>query len=598
MLDKEITAIQHWKIDYPNDYIAGEKVKFRATSTAAKPPDVLALLTDLYATKVEFEEQEIPPAMPITATDWFVKGLKGRPFEILLENFSPESWEITRSARWRLRKTAVEEIDALPDAVVGWWLGSSAGGLSPLARGMAKAALKSGVVTTEEEKLICELIVTWTDKRWFAFPAELTGKLLQYQDVLVFGGFLNGEANATRKLNEETLSAHREFVEEGLNKKLGLSEEKVKEIQEAVGATQTGRYGLETVLKVIGHQRWLKQAGFYDGKEDGFWNPEVERYTFGPHTEVLGEGRVAVGLPPRDISTSSGAIVGDYLAVIPDDIRGELSYEGWVWLVHEVSRQGATPEQFGEIVINLSREWRYTEKWEEWQREVEEFAAAHPEIKPFIETFKEERFWFELKSFLAMVTMPVPFAGGTTAVGLVEGEVKPWEVIPGYSVVNFVVKVVEYAEGKTSGDEVINSLIDVAADAAMIIIFRGSKPKQKQRLVSRKARPQKAHPDWSKGLHGKEDIGVHGKTIVDTANKMAERWKYAKIYVNKTLTRATEGKVVSKWRIDIVAETRMGKYDVIEVINTQSEKEAREKLKEVINLLGKFAGKSEVIQAK
>jgi hypothetical protein len=71
--------------------------------------------------------------------------------------------------------------------------------------------------------------------------------------------------------------------------------------------------------------------------------------------------------------------------------------------------------------------------------------------------------------------------------------------------------------------------------------------------------------------------------------KMREHWKYAKIYVNKSLTRATEGKVVSRWRIDIVAETRMGKYDVVEVINTQSETDAKEKLKEVIRWLGKFA---------
>jgi hypothetical protein len=498
-----------------------------------------------------------------------------------------------------LRNTAVKEIDALSDTVAGVWLGSTAAvvGIAARAWQIASTALKSGVATTEEEKLIYELIVEWSLKRWVTMPAEITSRLLQYQDVLVFGGFLNGEGKATRKLNEETLSAHRRFVKEGLNKRSGLGQEKVKEIQGIVGATQTGRYGLETVLKVIEYQRMLKQDRGYEGKADGFWNAEVERCAFGPHTEVSEAGKMPVGPPPPDIGISSATTVGDYLAVIPEDIRGELSYEGWVWLVHEVSRQGATPEQFREIVINLSREWRYTEKWEEWQSEVEEFAAAHPEIKPFIEEFKEERFWFELKSFLAMVTMPIPFVGGTTAVGLVEGEVKPWEVIPGYSLVNAVVTVVEYAEGKTSGDEVVNSLIDVAADAAMIIVFRRSKAKQRQKLVSRKARPAKAHVEWSSHVHHK-GIGPHGDRIYAEVLKRQERWKYANIYVNKSLTRATEGKAVSKWRIDIVAKTRMGKYDVIEVWNTQSEESAKRKLKEVIGWLGEFAGKAEVIPAK
>jgi hypothetical protein len=129
---------------------------------------------------------------------------------------------------------------------------------------------------TEEEKLICELVIAWTQKRWVNITSLLTARLLQYQEVLIFGGYLKGQERATRKLDEETFSAHRQFLKEGLNKRLKLDDKKVREIQGIVRAKETGRYGLETVLKVMEYQKVLTEKGDYKGTIDGYWGPKTE----------------------------------------------------------------------------------------------------------------------------------------------------------------------------------------------------------------------------------------------------------------------------------------------------------------------------------
>jgi len=129
---------------------------------------------------------------------------------------------------------------------------------------------------TEEEKLICELVIAWTQKRWVNITSLLTARLLQYQEVLIFGGYLKGQERATRKLDEETFSAHRQFLKEGLNKRLKLDDKKVREIQRLVGAPETGRYGLETVSEVTAYQKILKEKADYKGNIDGFWGKGTE----------------------------------------------------------------------------------------------------------------------------------------------------------------------------------------------------------------------------------------------------------------------------------------------------------------------------------
>jgi hypothetical protein len=101
MPKKEISAVKNWEIDYPNDYIVGEKLKFRAASTSADRGELLNLLNEVYGVSTEFEPQQIPTNRVVLATeiDWLVKGLKDRPVEILLGDFSLESWEMIRSAR-------------------------------------------------------------------------------------------------------------------------------------------------------------------------------------------------------------------------------------------------------------------------------------------------------------------------------------------------------------------------------------------------------------------------------------------------------------------------------------------------------------------
>jgi GH24 family phage-related lysozyme (muramidase) len=235
MPEKDVSAIPGWRIEYPNNYIAGKEVKVIAVSQKAQLSD-LKVFQDIYAAPMEFDISRFTNPTPGAERAVFIKGLKGRPLEILLADFSSESWAIIRSARENVKK-----------------------------------------VTEDEERLICECIIVRSERRWSFVTTLLTGRLLKYQDILVFGGFLKSEAQATRKIDEPTLSAHRVFIKEGLNKRLSLDDKKVREIQGIVRASETGRYGLETVLKVTDYQKILKEKANYEGKIDGYWGAETER---------------------------------------------------------------------------------------------------------------------------------------------------------------------------------------------------------------------------------------------------------------------------------------------------------------------------------
>ena len=235
MPEKELSAIPGWTLEYPDDYIAREEVKITAVSDKAQLTD-LKLVEDIYELPIDFDIGAFTNPVPGKERSVVIKGLKGRPLEILLADFSFESWAIICSARENIKK-----------------------------------------VTTEEERLIHECVIAWSQKRWVNITSLLTARLWQYQEVLIFGGYLKSDERATRKLDEATLAAHRAFMKEGLNKRLKLDDKKVREIQRIVQAKETGRYGLETVLKVVNYQKILKENAGYTGRIDGFWNEEAER---------------------------------------------------------------------------------------------------------------------------------------------------------------------------------------------------------------------------------------------------------------------------------------------------------------------------------
>jgi len=66
-------------------------------------------------------------------------------------------------------------------------------------------------------------------------------------------------------------------LKSGLNKQLQLDDKKVKRLQKIVGAEETGRYGLVTILQVANYQKVLKEKARYTGTIDGFWGAKTEQ---------------------------------------------------------------------------------------------------------------------------------------------------------------------------------------------------------------------------------------------------------------------------------------------------------------------------------
>jgi hypothetical protein len=86
--------------------------------------------------------------------------------------------------------------------------------------------------------------------------------------------FCDFSVEVSGELDEKTILWLNTFVaSDGVAVRLFLnSPEDVKLVQERVGAPQTGRYDLDTIVKVAQYQESLKNKEFYEGKINGLWD--------------------------------------------------------------------------------------------------------------------------------------------------------------------------------------------------------------------------------------------------------------------------------------------------------------------------------------
>jgi len=78
---------------------------------------------------------------------------------------------------------------------------------------------------------------------------------------------------------------------------------------------------------------------------------------------------------------------------------------------------------------------------------------------------------------------------------------------------------------------------------------------------------------------------------------MATSGQHSDIYVNRSISVATNGQVQSALRPDIIARTVNGKYVIVEVVSpSQTCAQLQAKMQSMIRILGPLFGRGKIVQ--